>query len=132
MNSLQEFARRLLTLRAWSEKNLPLYGSNVSYELVLCVLANGGKDRAASLKHIYSKLPYSESNIRRYLRMLETDGWIRVSKDNGDMRNHVAEPTERLLRAFEAFAELNYALGASSPNEESEGFPGAQKPGSSC
>ena len=84
--SLNEFARELLKLRAWLHRSMPDYGSFVSHDLMLTVIANAGHRDGINLKQIYRSLPYSESNIRRYLRMLESDGWIDVRKASKDQQ----------------------------------------------
>lgn len=100
VGTVNKYADDLLKLRSWLNASLPSYGSAAALDLMLFIIANLNGGQGARLKDLYRSLPYSESNIRRYLRLMEKDGWIVVRKDDHDLRNHIALPTLKLLGAF--------------------------------
>lgn len=104
MNEVQDYAQELLKLRRWWSSNPPFNGHAAPIDLMLFLVARYDNGRGARLKDVYRSLGHSESNIRRYLRFMERDGWVVIHKDDGDMRNHIAVPTRRMLAAFREYA----------------------------
>lgn len=101
---LQEFAQELLALRLQWHSGLPGKASPAVVDLMFLLVARLDCGRGTPLKQVYGMLPYSESNIRRYLRQLEREGWLTVREDEADRRAGVAVPTAKLLQAFQAYA----------------------------
>lgn len=104
MDAINTYAEELLKLRSWAHDALPAYGSAAAVDMMLYVIANGRGDSGSRLKDLYLSLPHSESNLRRYLRLMEKDGWVTLRAADDDQRNHLVAPTERLLGAFEEYA----------------------------
>jgi DNA-binding MarR family transcriptional regulator len=101
---LQEYAQELLALRLQWHSGLPGRASPAVIDLIFLLVARLDCGRGTPLKQVYGLLPYSESNIRRYLRQLERDGWLTVREDEADRRAGVAVPTAKLLQSFQAYA----------------------------
>ena len=104
MDTINSYAEALLKLRTWADETLPAYGSAAALDMMLYVIAHGRGPAGSRLKDLYLSLPHSESNLRRYLRLMEKDGWVTLRAADDDQRNHLVSPTPRLLEAFEAYA----------------------------
>lgn len=89
---LEPLIRQIKQIREWEETHLPIYGSQAGRSLFLELASSkGGK----TLKEIYLSLPCAESTARLLLRNLESDGWIRLSRDAKDERLKELQPTEK-------------------------------------
>ena len=118
MEAIKTYAEELLRLRTWANDSLPAYGSSAAVDMMLYVIAHHRGASGSRLKDLYLSLPYSESNLRRYLRLMEKDGWVVLQADADDHRNHLVSPTPRLLAAFEDYA-LRAKRMADGVSEES-------------
>lgn len=78
-------AQKLHSVRHWERLNLPHYGKEVGYLLFLELAKSEGVS-IDTLKSFYLSMPYAESTVRLLLRDLESDGWIRVSRQESDKR----------------------------------------------
>ena len=101
---LQEYAQELLNLRLHWHSGLPGKASPAVIDLVFLLVARLDRGRGTPLKQVYGLLPYSESNVRRYLRELERDGWLTVRENEADRRAGLALPTTKMLQAFQSYA----------------------------
>ena len=93
-------ARALQGRRRFVNGEMPIYDSiiGVSIFLLLCEFEVLGQ--AARLKDIYLEIGRSQGGIRRILRKLSADGWIEISRSDGDQRNRHVTPTPKLRRKF--------------------------------
>lgn len=87
-------------LRVWEDSNLPTYGSEAGYDLLI-YLACLETSKEVNLKSIYLSLPYAESTIRLLIRNLEDDGFIIMPKDQEDNRFRVLIPTPKFQNLIE-------------------------------
>jgi hypothetical protein len=65
--------KAIKTLREWERLNLPTYGTEAGYDLVL-VMASLEAEESISLKKLYLSIRFAESTIRLLIRNLEQDG----------------------------------------------------------
>lgn len=100
---------RLRRIRTWEQNNLPTYGTDAGYALLL-ELAALGKDTEVNLKSLYLSMPYAESTIRLLFRNLEEDGWIELPRGMVDQRFKSFTPTEKFHRKVDEWVEQLSAL----------------------
>jgi DNA-binding MarR family transcriptional regulator len=94
-NSIKTFRiNKLKRIRVWEKSNLPTYGTDAGYALLL-ELASLEDGSDITLKGLYLSIPYAESTIRLLFRNLEEDGWIELPKDRVDQRFRSFVPTEK-------------------------------------
>lgn len=95
----------LKRIRSWEQKNLPTYGTDAGYALLLelASLENGSD---ITLKSLYLSIPYAESTIRLLFRNLEEDGWIELPKAPLDRRFKSFVPTEKFHRKVDEWLDL--------------------------
>ncbi len=86
--------KAIKTLREWERLNLPTYGTEAGYDLVL-VMASLEAEESISLKKLYLSIRFAESTIRLLIRNLEQDGWIKLHKSNLDGRHREFRRTEK-------------------------------------
>jgi len=79
-------------IREWEDAHLPGYGTQAGHSLFLELASSGGRK---TLKEIYLSMTCAESTTRLLLRQLESDGWIRLTRDPQDQRLREFQPTEK-------------------------------------
>jgi len=94
----------LRQLREWEDSNLPTYGSEAGYVLLM-YLACLETSKEVILKSIYLSIPYAESTIRLLIRNLEDDGYIVMPKDQEDNRFRVLLPTPKFQNLVENWSK---------------------------
>ncbi len=85
--------------------DLPTYDSLIGYSLFLLLCEYHVSGEAARLKDIYLELGRSQGGVRRILRRLVSDGWVEVSRSEGDQRNRLIAATPKLKRTFEQYLQ---------------------------
>ncbi|PUE60167.1 hypothetical protein B9Z44_11665 [Limnohabitans curvus] len=94
----------LRRIRSWEQKNLPTYGTDAGYALLL-ELASLEDGSDITLKGLYLSVPYAESTIRLLFRNLEEDGWIELPKDHVDRRFKSFVATEKFHRKVDEWLD---------------------------
>lgn len=95
---------KLKRIRVWERSNLPIYGTDAGYALLLELAAlEDGSD--VTLKSLYLSVPYAESTIRLLFRNLEEDGWIELPKGHVDQRFRSFVPTEKFHRKIDEWLD---------------------------
>lgn len=94
----------LRRIRSWEQKNLPTYGTDAGYALLL-ELASLEDGTDVTLKGLYLSIPYAESTIRLLFRNLESDGWIELPKGHVDQRFRSFVPTEKFHRKVDEWLD---------------------------
>ena len=102
----------LRRIRSWEQKNLPTYGTDAGYALLL-ELASLEAGADVTLKSLYLSMPYAESTIRLLFRNLEEDGWIELPKDLLDRRFKSFIPTEKFHKKVDEWLDqvANCSMG---------------------
>ncbi len=95
---------RLKRIRVWERSNLPIYGSDAGYALLLELASLEASD-GVTLKRLYLSMPYAESTIRLLFRNLEEDGWIELPKGHVDQRFRSFIPTEKFHRKVDEWLD---------------------------
>lgn len=95
---------KLKRIRVWEKSNLPTYGTDAGYALLL-ELASLEDGSDITLKGLYLSVPYAESTIRLLFRNLEEDGWIELPKDRVDQRFRSFVPTEKFHRKVDEWLD---------------------------
>jgi len=94
----------LKRIRLWEQKNLPTYGTDAGYALLL-ELASLEDGSDITLKSLYLSVPYAESTIRLLFRNLEEDGWIELPKDQIDRRFKSFVATEKFHKKVDEWLD---------------------------
>lgn len=79
-------------IRQWEDVHLPSYGTQAGHSLFLELASSEGRK---TLKELYLSMTCAESTTRLLLRQLESDGWIRLTRDPHDQRLREFQPTEK-------------------------------------
>lgn len=95
---------RLRRIREWEKSNLPTYGTDAGYALLI-ELASSEENSALTLKGLYLSIPHAESTIRLLLRNLEEDGWLELPKDRTDQRFRSFIPTEKFNKKIDEWLD---------------------------
>jgi len=104
-------AKHLLMVRTWEKLNLPTYNSVIGFDVILQIMASYGSDRTNNLKHLYRSVDYSESQIRAFIRRLESDEWIVLVENAADRRNRYIKPSQNLLAKFAEYVTVFRKVG---------------------
>jgi biotin operon repressor len=98
--------KSILSLRAWESVHLPLKQSALAYDLLVLVVHSDLSGTPISLKHLFVTLKYSEAGIRKQIRRLLKEGWIKLEgiKDDKRVRVIIAQP--KLLDAMTNYASV--------------------------
>ena len=112
-SSVVRFKRKV---RAWEQKNLPIYGSEAGYALFL-ELASLKDAEQITLKQLYLSMKHSESTTRLLLRNLEEDGWLELTRSGTDGRYKCFKRTPKLDAKITEWTEYiqSCILSTSSP-----------------
>jgi DNA-binding MarR family transcriptional regulator len=82
---------------------IPIYGSLIGLELFLFLCERDLQGEPIPLKDLYLALGRSHGGVRRLVRHLERDRWIRLENSGQDRRTHFVVPSARLRKAFATF-----------------------------
>ena len=104
-------AKHLLMVREWEKLNLPTYNSVIGFDVILHIMASYGNDRTNNLKHLYRSVDYSESQIRAFIRRLESDQWIVLLENAADRRNRYIKPSQNLIAKFAEYVTVFRKVG---------------------
>ena len=80
------FATRLLTLRKWERRHIPLFSPQIALDIMLYAAASEADGRQASAKEFHLALGHSKDRVREVLQSLLTKSWIRHAPDPHDAR----------------------------------------------
>ncbi|MFZ4533412.1 MAG: hypothetical protein ACOYOJ_16555 [Alsobacter sp.] len=104
-------AKHLLMVRTWEKLNLPTYNSVIGFDVILYIMASYGNDRTNNLKSLYRSIDYSESQIRAFIRRLESDHWIVLVENAADRRNRYIKPSQSLIAKFAEYVTIFRKVG---------------------
>ena len=96
----------ILSLRAWEDKHLPLKQSALAYDLLILVVHNELSGTPISLKQLFVTLKYSEAGIRKQLRRLLKEEWIKLQGIKDDKRVRVVIAQPKLLDAMTSYVSV--------------------------
>jgi DNA-binding MarR family transcriptional regulator len=98
-----KITRKLQDHRSAVNTDLPTYDSVIGYSLFLLLSEYEVGGQVARLKDIYLELGRSQGGVRRIIRKLTADGWIEVTRPEGDQRTRLVIATPKLKRTIAAF-----------------------------
>ena len=96
-------ARAIHSLRDSIGQGIPAYGSLIGLEIFLFLCEGELRGEPIRLKDLYLGLARSQGGVRRLVRQLQKDGWIRLEASPLDRRTQIVIPTEKLCEIFHAF-----------------------------
>jgi len=85
--------------------DIPTYDSLIGYSLFLLLCEYHVTGEAVRLKDVYLELGRSQGGVRRLLRNLSADGWITLSRSEGDLRNRLIVATPKLKRTIDGYLQ---------------------------
>lgn len=89
-----EVAQKLLAIRRWERRYMPIPSSTIACEIIYLVSARADT-HPASVKDLYLDLHYSEARVSEVLRQLVQDGWIISSRSSQDGRIRQLYPSDQ-------------------------------------
>ncbi len=100
---LVQFASCLHEIMYWGDRNFPGRHTSLAQHVMIWLAHNYLNNSETTLKSSYLTLPFSERAIRLYLRQLEKDGWIVLSKNTRDLRYKNLYLTEKFKLKFHEY-----------------------------
>lgn len=101
--------RELRAKRSAINGPIPTYDSLIGFSLFLLLCEYEVAGTTARLKDIYLELGRSQGGVRRLLRKLAADGWIEISRSDGDQRNRHVLATAKLKRKIAEYLKSIHA-----------------------
>lgn len=101
-----EYLEDLRRLSAFAREKLPTYGSWSCWDLGLVLVKAALESRELTIKQVSLSLSCAESNIRRYLRHLERDGWIRIRTNPRDHRSSIVTATDAMIQIYQSYLTM--------------------------
>jgi biotin operon repressor len=89
--------------------HLPIYDSLIGYCLFLLLCQCELKQEALCQKDIQIELGHSQGAVRKLIKMLASDGWIEITKSDGDQRGRYVMSTPRMKREIAKFVQTIFA-----------------------
>ncbi|WP_155736130.1 hypothetical protein [Pseudomonas chlororaphis] len=83
-------------INSWEEANLPTPPTLAGKDLFVRIAANSVGQEMQSLKVLYWDSNHASSGMRKSIRQLEQEGWLRRVPSSEDMRRRVLVATEKL------------------------------------
>ena len=83
--------------------DFPIYDSLIGYSLFLLLCHYELRGITPRLKDIYLELERSQGGVRRLVKALMADGWITITKAEGDQRSRYVCATPKLKHAVAKF-----------------------------
>jgi len=111
MKDYVTYLETLIDLSRVAREDLPTYGSWSCFDLGVLLVKDALDGNAMTIKQVSRSLPCSESNIRRYLRVLESDGWLTIQPNPRDNRSSLVVPSGAMVDAYKRFF-LRHAVAA--------------------
>jgi DNA-binding MarR family transcriptional regulator len=82
-------------INSWEDKNLPIPPTHAGKDLFIRIAISCLSQEAQSLKNLYWDSNYASSGMRKTLRQLEREGWLRREPLPEDMRCRILVATEK-------------------------------------
>ena len=83
----------------------PIYDSLIGYSLFLLLCHYEVRGMTPRLKDIYLELERSQGAVRRLVRALGRDGWITITRADGDQRSRQVIATPKLKQVIARFVQ---------------------------
>jgi hypothetical protein len=80
------FSARLLKIRKWEEKNLPLSQSRIAFDLFILIAFSYEANQPYTLKELFNSLNYSQRGVRYVLDEMIDNGWCLLVENGHDKR----------------------------------------------
>jgi hypothetical protein len=112
MTPLQQQSQIVTQVRRQREAitdDLPIYGSLIGYCIFLKLCQCEVRGQHPRLKDIHLEIGRSQGGVRRLIRSLLVDGWITITKSDGDQRNRYVVSTPRLKSAISTYLQAAHA-----------------------
>jgi DNA-binding MarR family transcriptional regulator len=96
----------ILKVRNWEETHLPIFQSALAFDLLAVVTHHTLQTAPVSLKKLFASLDYSEAGIRKHLKRVIRDEWIKLEGDGADKRVRVVVAQPKLIELFDEYAKV--------------------------
>ena len=107
MKPQAEYLDELRRLSTFAREALPTYGSWSCWDLGMVLVKAALESREPTIKEVSLSLSCAESNVRKYLRSLERDGWIKIRTNPRDNRSSVVTPTHAMITAYHSYLQMH-------------------------
>ena len=105
-HKIHSLMQSILSLRAWEDAHLPLKQSALAYDLLVLVVHSELSGTPISIKQLFVTLKYSEAGIRKQIRRLLKEEWIKLEGIKDDKRVRVIMTQPKLLDAMTSYASV--------------------------
>jgi hypothetical protein len=95
-----------MLLSELERKIFPVENSLLVLDLILLVMKSYLSNENLSLKQIFLSLEYSDNGIRKKIRKLIKDDWLKIIAYKKDKRIKLIFPTNKLLISFEKYIDF--------------------------
>jgi DNA-binding MarR family transcriptional regulator len=95
--------KKIATLSKLEQKLFPIEKSKIVFDLLTITTHFYLANKPLSIKQIFLSLDYSENGIRKQLRRLIAQKWLKVDRSINDKRIYYIIPTAKLLNSFKKY-----------------------------
>lgn len=104
--ALVPITERVMNVREWEKKNLPIEQSQLALDLFLIISYNTIIEKPLTLKTLFHSIDFSEAGIRKHLRRLLTEEWCHLVGDDRDKRLKLVVAQPKMLSALSNYTEV--------------------------
>ncbi len=98
--------KKIVELSKLEQSLFPIDKSKIVFDLLTITTYFFLANNPLTIKQIFLSLDYSESGIRKHLRRLIAQKWLKVVRSNNDKRSYHVIPTAKLLRSFKKYINV--------------------------
>jgi len=95
--------KKIAALSKLEQQLFPIEKSKIVFDLLIITTHFYLAKKPLSNKQIFLSLDYSESGVRKQLRRLIAQKWIKVNRSTNDKRIYCIIPTAKLLNSFKKY-----------------------------
>ncbi len=98
--------KKIAALSKLEQKLFPIEKSKIVFDLLTITTHFYLANKPLSIKQIFLSLDYSENGIRKQLRRLIAQKWLKVNRSSNDKRIYYIIPTAKLLSSFKKYTSV--------------------------
>ena len=98
--------KKIAALSKLEQKLFPIEKSKIVFDLLTITTHFYLANKPLSIKQIFLSLDYSENGIRKQLRRLIAQKWLKVNRGINDKRIYYIIPTAKLLKSFKKYTTV--------------------------